>query len=218
MRVRLFYITNSYDGQPLVLNFDPDHSSVLDFTILNGFEIDRPSQPGTQAQPISPASGDEHVFANNDVPLPGTANAGYLTLQWMPAGFAISNYLYFGTNSSSVLNATTASPEFKQASAAVAGTTNSFNVTNLSSALTYYWRVDQLDIYNGQTNLVKGAAWEFRTRHLAFPTAEGYGQWSRGGRGGVVIEVTNLNDSGPGSYRRPFPPAGRARWFFACRV
>jgi len=26
-----FTISNSFDGQPLVLNFDPDHSSVLDF-------------------------------------------------------------------------------------------------------------------------------------------------------------------------------------------
>ena len=28
-------------------------------------------------------------------------------------------------------------------------------------------------------------------QQLAFPTAEGYGKFAKGGRGGIVIEVTN---------------------------
>jgi len=71
----------------------------------------------------------------------------------------------------------------------------------------YFWRVDEVD---AAKNVTHGEVWHFRTRSLAFPTAEGYGRFARGGRNGRIIEVTNLEDYNAGKGEAVIPGSFRA--------
>jgi hypothetical protein len=175
-------------GKDVVVHFQPEKSSANHSLIINGFEIDT-ADPHKKAIKPSPANDDEH-WPNESA------------LIWIAPSTATSHQFYLGTDSNAVASATISSPEFKGGLASA-----SYALPTLDPNQTYFWRVDEINGANAAP--VKGEVWRFRTRVIAFPTAEGYGRFARGGRGGRVIEVTNLEDYDlgkgdaiiPGSFR-----------------
>lgn len=173
---------NASSGKTITVLIKPDNNGSYNNAVLNAFEIDGVN-PFKSISNTTPKDGEEHLLESDG-------------LSWTAGQEAVSHDIYIGTDYDSVNNANTSSSLYKGNQK---NTKYSLAGKGYSHMNTYYWRVDEKA---SDGSVTKGAVRSFRIAHLAFPTAEGYGRFARGGRGGRVIEVTNLNDSGAGSLRQ----------------
>jgi hypothetical protein len=80
-------------------------------------------------------------------------------ISWAPSIFAVSHEVYFGTDKDAVKNADTSSPEYKGTRALGS---ESYDPGKLELGVTYYWRIDEVNIASPSSPW-PGILWNFTT-------------------------------------------------------
>ena len=139
------------------------------------------TDPAEQASNPIPADGEMHA----------THEGTLMTFAWTGAvdGKTVTQKIYVSSDKENLSNCLVA--EIGK------DTCVTVNI-NFNTMLMYYWRIDRVA---ADGKVTQGEVWSFKPTQLAFPGAEGYGRFALGGRGGHVEYVTNLNNSGEGSFR-----------------
>ena len=162
-KLHTIYLGNDYDEVSNAANGVPAGSATynpvpLELEKVYYWRVD-------ESDGIATYKGDIWAFttpgaAGAPQPANGAADVEHTQiLTWAPADNANSHQVYFGMDKDAVINATTASPEYK---ASKARGSESYDPGKLAWHTSYYWRVDA--VYNTDPgNPVKGLVWSFTT-------------------------------------------------------
>ncbi len=147
---------NTFDPTPLGGNLDLGKTYYWRIVEVNDGFVD----PGGGV-PSPPWYGSVWSFtvtgyATNPSPSDGEINVSFVgtILSWTPGTDSNSHDVYFGTDYSTVADATTSSGEFETNQGA-----NSHNPGAMTFGRKYYWRIDEVNVAAG--TFVKGNVWAF---------------------------------------------------------